>query len=312
MAWSYHHSRTNMDKVYVLGGTGNVGTHVVQQLLAKNIPTTIYVRSASKAAKLFGAHQQLTTVEGPSFGEDDDFDTFKQSIQGHTRLFLLVAGMKDFVDVKVRLATIAFDSGIKQMVDISSQYVSTGWRTNTVGDMQRSCEEAVLQLARSYKQQRYVVTLRPSGFFTNHLWLDLPTIQHNHTIQAAIDPDERMPLISVRDVAAAATAVLADPVEKHEFAVYELTSAMLSANERAQILSRVLQRSITFQQIPIVDYYRYMVDSLHLPHLIAYGLASDTHGGQGYVTSGLPILLGRDPETLEEWLESVKDQFTPK
>ncbi|CAO3588833.1 unnamed protein product [Absidia cylindrospora] len=300
-----------MDKVYVLGATGNVGTNVVQQLLAKNIPTTIYVRSASKAANLFGTHQQLTTVVGPSFDEDDDdFSTFRQSIQGHKRLFLLVAGMQDFVETKTRLATIAFESRVQQIVDLSSQYVSTGWRTNPVGDMQRLGEEALLHLARSYPR-RYVVTLRPSGFFTNHLWLDLPSIQQN-IIQAAIDPDERMPLISVRDVAAVASCVLTEPMEKHALAVYELTSVMLSGKERAHLLSRVLQRPITFKQIPVVDQYRSLIDHAHLPHLIAYGLASDTHGGKGYVTSGLPILLGRDPESLEEWLESVKDQFTPK
>ena len=37
------------DKVFVIGGTGNIGKQVVRTLVENNIPTTVYVRSVDKA-----------------------------------------------------------------------------------------------------------------------------------------------------------------------------------------------------------------------------------------------------------------------
>ncbi|KAK7022950.1 hypothetical protein VNI00_016840 [Paramarasmius palmivorus] len=57
--------------VLVTGATGFIGSHIVSQLLAKNIPVRAVVRSASKVKTIFpDAGSQLDIVELPTLLDD--------------------------------------------------------------------------------------------------------------------------------------------------------------------------------------------------------------------------------------------------
>jgi putative NADH-flavin reductase len=99
------------ERVFILGDTGNIGTKLVQDLLAKNIPVTLYARTPSKVKSLFGSNNLINVVQG----DYSDLSPLKEGIKNHTRLFLLAFGFDQFVEVKTEIATIVYTSGVKQL-----------------------------------------------------------------------------------------------------------------------------------------------------------------------------------------------------
>jgi hypothetical protein len=74
------------ERVFIVGGTGNIDVKTVNDLLAKKVAVTLYARSPSKIASLFPTDANLNTVQG----DFNDLSALKEGIKGHTRLFLLV------------------------------------------------------------------------------------------------------------------------------------------------------------------------------------------------------------------------------
>ncbi|KAG1294060.1 hypothetical protein G6F66_005550 [Rhizopus arrhizus] len=144
---------TNNERVFIVGGTGNVGSRVVRNLIAKNIPVTLYARSPEKVNALFSGNELVKTLQG----DYDDLSPLKEGLKGHIRLFLLINDYTKFSQLKETIATYAYEAGVKQIVDISSLSVSFPWRSNMNGNMHRLGEEAILNIPN----RGYVVALRP-------------------------------------------------------------------------------------------------------------------------------------------------------
>lgn len=129
------------ERVFIIGGTGNIGTKVVQDLLDNDPAVTLYARTPSNVDSLFPANKGLVNVVQ---GEYSDLSPFKAGIKGHTRLFLLITDTKNMVKLKTEIAKAAFEAGVKQIVDISSTTVNLGWRTSFIGGFQYASEKAKL------------------------------------------------------------------------------------------------------------------------------------------------------------------------
>ncbi|CAF1118329.1 unnamed protein product, partial [Adineta steineri] len=116
------------ERVFVTAATGNIGTGVVRGLVKQGIDTTAYVRDEQKAKDLF--KKELTTGHLKLVvGSYSSIDVFTKAIKGHTRLFLLVAahGLKPWSmsQIKGAFGRIAFEQGVRQIVDLSSAFVSS-------------------------------------------------------------------------------------------------------------------------------------------------------------------------------------------
>ncbi|KAI8579090.1 hypothetical protein K450DRAFT_243821 [Umbelopsis ramanniana AG] len=289
-----------MSKVYVIGATGGIGNQLVKTLLSRGVQTTILVRDPSKAAGLFGESENLTVVQG-DYADDA---AFKQSIVGHERLFLLVQDFKNMPAIKRNFAQIAYAAGAKQVVDISSGSVSSPWRQHQIATSHYCSEEAIFNLPNrgSY------VALRPTQFFSNHFFGDHQTIKFKSAIFGSAKPDSTVPWISPTDIAELAANVLTEPIEKHGDMVYSMTSEVLSGNDRAQILSRVLGKDVKYLQISAEEQYKAYVERAHFPHSVAYGFV-DAGESNFQISPALSIVLHRPPQSLEAWLELNKDKF---
>ncbi|OZJ01758.1 hypothetical protein BZG36_05522 [Bifiguratus adelaidae] len=168
------------NKIYVIGATDNIGRRLVQALLKENIPTTVYTRNPDKARAKFGHASTLNIVKG----DYEDLDAFTESITGHTRLYLMVADVHNTPEIKVAVSKIAYGSGVRQVVDVSSRGASWPWRTSYIGHMHRLSEEGIFAIPN----RGHYVALRPSGFMTNILWTDLPSIQAHDSISDVTCP----------------------------------------------------------------------------------------------------------------------------
>ncbi|CDS12754.1 hypothetical protein LRAMOSA04938 [Lichtheimia ramosa] len=287
------------EKVFVIGGTGNIGELVVRQLLENNVQVTLYTRSPAKAQSMF---PNAAIVQG----DYEDLKPLGKALEGHTRLFLLVTDYVCMGRIKGAISSMAYSAGVKQVVDISSLAVELPWRSSFLGHAHRQGEEAILA---NPNRQGYYVALRPSMFMSNHLWIDVHTIKNQNVLRHTAEPDELEGWISTNDIADLTVRVLLEPVEKHGDAVYEMNGCVLTPKERAATFSRILGRDITYEQISPQEKYNYITQTMGAPHLMALDLVSLFKGVNQQVSMCLPILLGREPESFEEYLKQHKHVF---
>lgn len=289
------------ERVFILGGTGNIGTRVVNDLLAKNVPVTLYARTPSKVESLFPTHNGLINVVQGGYS---NLAPLKANLKGHTRLFLLILGFKTFVEDKTDIAKAAYEAGVKQIVDISSFTVNMGWRTSLIGAHHYEAERAIYDLPN----RGYFVALRPGRFMANYLHGDHPL--PSGKIYDTPAPNQAQGYISTNDIGAVAAVVLSEDIEKHGDAVYSLTGDVRTPTERAQILTRILGQEITYQQISPVQRYNKVMEIGYFNHQLAMDLCCGLDSNyDARITPEISILLGREPETLEEYLTANKAAY---
>jgi len=219
--------------------------------------------------------------------------------------FLLIHDLINFVRLKAEIAQIAYGAGVKQILDISSFTAAHGWRVSAISTIHYEAERKIYDIPNRGR----FVALRPGRFMSNcHMLFDRPTPDGKLFDTAA--PNHPQQWISANDISAVATLVLSEDLMRHADTVYELYGYVCTPNERAEILSRVTGRKITYHQISSVDKYNQVMKTGRVPHFVAYDLSSGSIDNEvPYVSRGIEILLGRPPQTLEEYLIPHKDEI---
>ncbi|KAI9304451.1 hypothetical protein BJ944DRAFT_266834 [Cunninghamella echinulata] len=294
------------ERVFIIGGTGNVGQKTVEELLAKKIPVTLYARNPSKVANLFpkydGDNELLSVVQG----DINDLAPLQAALPGHSRLFLLINDLLNLPTLKESIAKLAYDAGIQQIVDISSLSVSFPWRNNFIGYQHYLAEKKVLDLAEENK--RSFVALRPGRFMSNILSFDRPSTEKGVVDTASHDLGQGW--ISPNDIGAVAAVVLQEDIQKHGNAVYELIGDVVTPKKRAELFTAIHGRTYAYQQITALAKYQFLssLPQLPLPFNAIYDLCTVVET-TAVVTPGISILLGREPETLEQFIIATKSAF---
>ncbi len=75
---------SNIQRITVIGGTGNLGVPVVKNLLSLGFPVKLMARNPGKAEKIFGHSDDLEIVKG----DVSDQSSLKDALQGTTYLYL--------------------------------------------------------------------------------------------------------------------------------------------------------------------------------------------------------------------------------
>jgi uncharacterized protein YbjT (DUF2867 family) len=296
-------SSTTTERVFIIGGTGNTGTVAVRDLLAKKVPVTLYARNPDKVASLFSTTDEaaLKVVQG----DLQDLTPLKKALAGHTRLLLVVNDFDNMVQIKTDVAEAAYGAGIKQIVDISSLTVTDAWRSSYIGTIHQESEQVLLAAAKAHGT--HVVTLRPTRFLSNILRHDRPGPT---SFVDNADPDAPQGWISPNDIGAVAAVILSDDIKKHRSAAYAMVGDVITAKQRAEIFTRVLGRPIAYHQLTVLERYNALAAHLSFfPFTGLYDLAS-MRDHSPLVSRGLVILLGRNPETFEEYVQANKQALT--
>jgi uncharacterized protein YbjT (DUF2867 family) len=157
--------------VFVTGATGSIGAGVVRGLIENGVQTTAYVRDEKKANDLFKDKLKtglLTIVVGTC----SSVDIYTKAIQGHTRLFLLVADFSkptSMSEIKGTFSKIAFEQNVHQIVDLSSVSAGASDEEGMVGYVHTTTVQKLSALTDENAEQRSLVVLRPASFIGNHL-----------------------------------------------------------------------------------------------------------------------------------------------
>ncbi|CAF3687346.1 unnamed protein product [Adineta steineri] len=298
------------ERVFVTGATGNIGTGIVRSLVKQGIDTTAYVRDEQKSKDLF--KEELTTGHlNLAIGSFSSIDVFTKAIQGHTRFFLLYAAHdskpSSMSQIKEAFGRIAFEQGVRQIVDLSSAFVSSYGKKGIIGYAHTTAEEKLWALADENPEQRSLVVLRPGAFMTNHFRGDVHQIKHQNKIISCASPSSKITWIDTKDISDCAAAVLSESVEKHDRNVYDLGGETLTHEQRAAVFSKVLGKSITYEQQSMEDFYK--AGTGHgMPHSFVYNFAlMASKDICDNATPEIAVIIGRPLHTLEDWVnENIK------
>ncbi len=225
-----------MTTLAVTGATGVVGGRVAGALAARGTPQRLLVRDPSRAPRLPGA-----TVARCAYS---DRSAAVAALRGVTTLFMVSAGEsvtrvqehRTFVDA-------AAEAGVEHVVYLSFYGASP---------------DSTFTLARDHFATEE--HLRASGmawtFLRDNVYAEyLPVFAGDDRVLRGPADGGRVSVVSQRDVADAAAAVLGDP-RRHRTRGYDLTGpAAVTLAEAAQTMGEVLGGAFSFQDETVEEAY---------------------------------------------------------
>ena len=183
-----------MSTILVTGATGNVGAHVVSNLVAHGATVRAFVRDSALAAAKLG---DVDLVRG----DLGDPSSIRRALVGVDRVFLTAADGPDKVTHERAVIDAAAAAGVELVVKLSALHADTmsplpafAWH----GVIERHLDKSGLD----------AIVLQPS-FFMSNLLMVAAGVAQTDTVYA---PTGGAPvaMIDTRDVAAVAAAVLHD------------------------------------------------------------------------------------------------------
>ncbi|MEH0546172.1 SDR family oxidoreductase [Streptomyces sp. B21-105] len=268
--------------IVVTGATGNLGRHVVEQLLEK-VPAeqiTAVVRDEAKAADLAARGVRLAVAD---YNAPETFD----GLFAAGDKVLLVSG-NEFDKGRVGQHKVVIDAAKAAGVALLAYTSALGSLSAALADDHKGTEAALLESGVPY-------TLLRNGWYNENYTEQLaPVLQTNAVTQAA--GEGRVASAARADYAAAAVAVLTG--EGHENTTYELSGdTAWSFAEYAAELSRQTGREIVYNAVSVDDFVGILTTHAGLPGPLAAilgGVEASIAKGELAGTSGdLSRLTGR-------------------
>ena len=270
--------------ILVTGATGNVGRHVVAQLVEAGEKVRAIARNPGRAAFPDGVDVVRADLSDPS--------TLSDALAGVRRAFLFpVSGATE--------GFLARADDLERLVLLSSAAVTYD-EPNEIALRHLEPERA---LAASGLQWTFV---RPGAFMTNDLqWAPggkagVVRAPYGGAAVAAIDE---------RDIAAVAVRALLD--DTHVGKAYELSGPeSLTVADRVRIIGEVLGREVRFDEQDPAEARAQM--SRYVPERVVDGLLTmfaSLVGTTAPVLPGVRDVTGRDPHTYAEWVALRRADF---
>ena len=272
--------------ILVTGATGNVGSQVVQQLVASGIMPRVAVRSMNKAESLkkAGAEPVEMDLERP--------ETVQSALTGVDKVFLVSPFVPNMVELTAILIEAAKKANVQQIVKLSA------------------LAQPRIALSKWHSEMENAITssnipftfLRPNGFMQNFVNAMAETIKSDNAFYLNAG-DGKVSFVDTRDIASVAVAALI--TSGHEGQSYTITGAeALSHAESASILSQVLGRTINYIDVP-EDVVRQGMQGAGMPEPTVNALlelyASYKAGQAATVSPVVEQVTGKQPISFEQF-----------
>jgi uncharacterized protein YbjT (DUF2867 family) len=282
-------------KIFVVGGTGLVGSAVVRELLHRNADVRLLVRDAKTAAPS-GVDVMVGDLLDPPAVE--------RAMNGSDKLYLLNAVTPD----EVTQGLVAFDLAKRHR--FAHVVYHSVFRVDRFLDVPHFASKFAIESALRQFDVPWTI-LRPNYFFQNDA-----TLRDSLTV-AGIYPqplgDTGVSAVDVRDIAEAAAIALT--TEGHEGKVYNLNGpALLSGPKAAAIWGEILGRKVRYGGHDMDAFETAMRE--HAPAWSAFDIRMMY---QGYLERGfaaevndietLTALLGHAPRTYEAFARDCADRW---
>jgi hypothetical protein len=124
-----------------------------------------------------------------------------------------------------------------------------------------------------------------------------------------VDANQLQSWISPNDIGAVAATLLSEDPNKYGDTCLTLIGDTKTPIQREEIFSRVLNREIKFKRVTTLQKIK-EIDQYNLfPYYITYDICTCGDHPSEPISTCIPVLLGREPETLEEYLIANKESF---
>ncbi len=276
----------------VTGATGNVGSELVDQLLASGQRVRVFVRDRRKVAH-WGDRIEI------AMGDFNDAQSFGRAIAG-TEAAFLVNGGKDLKTFQ-QLIDVAQREPLPRIVFLSSLLASLpGFQ---IGKMHQEKEDAIRQAGiRGH-------FLRAGGFMSNaREWAG--SIKTDGVVYNPMGTGKSAP-IAPEDIAAVASKILVSPDGTEE--ILELTGEeLLSAPEQVEILSKALGKPIRCVDVPVEAAIEGMKRNglpAQLATAVGESIAAVRDGRVEHQTNTVERITGRAPMSFAQWAKRHAGEF---
>ena len=276
------------------GATGTVGSEVVKQLasLGQNVKASVHTQS--KANK-FKDQNGIDTVSIDFYKPETIADAFRHV----DRVFLLTPPSPDMTNLYSTLITEAKKNDIKYIVKLSviGADIEPGI---TIGRLHRQEEKIIEESGIPY------TFLRSGAFMQNFVNFFGQTIREQNAIYLPVG-EGKVSFVDVRDIAAAAAALVINNHAQDENKAYDITGQeALSYAQAAEVLSKELGRKISYIDIPEESARKgmkengmsdWLVDGL----LEIYAIIRAGHAAQ--TTTSIEEITGRKPILFSQFVK---------
>lgn len=270
-------------KTIVIGGTGTVGSEVVEQLLSEEREIVVLTRSSDNFEKL------PEGVEGV-VGDLLQPKTLRSVFKEVDRVFMLNAVSPTECSEGLMALLAAKAESVKKIVYLSVQNADDAPHLPHFG------AKIPIELAIKESGLDYTI-LRGNNFFQNDYWFKDAILQYGVYPQPI--GDVGLSRVDIRDIAE--TAVIALTSDKLTNTTLNLVGPeVLTGNETAEIWSEALDKSISYGGNDLDSWedqmLQYMPDWMvyDFRHMYAYFQEHGLKAGKGDVER-LTELLGREP-----------------
>ena len=280
-------------KVLVLGGTGTVGSQVVNQLLSNNVQVRVLTSSAEKAAKITNGAEAVV-------GNLSDKNTLSEAFKGVDGLFLLNAVAENETEQGLNAVEMAKANNIKKIVYLSVFDLEKG------SNIPHFATKAPIEQAIKDTKIPYVI-LRPNNFYQNDYWF-FEVIKGYKMYPQPIG-SLGMTRVDVRDIADAAKNAFASSEFDND--TYPMNGPdKLNAEKTCEIYSQKLGHAINYMGSDLVAWAE--ANKPYLPQWMIHDFSIMYKYFQEHEFNASPAemekqlkIVGHAPRTFEAFVDEI-------
>ncbi len=281
-------------KYLITGATGNMGSLVVERLIAQGERPCVFVRDAAKARSRFGDRVDIRTGD-----LRDTRSELLPALSGVEAAFLVNSGPD--LDVRDReFAFAAKAAGVKRLVKLSTLDVRTGVGT---GPWHARGEAAVRESGIAF------TFIQAAGFMLNALYW-APSIKREGVLRSSTG-DGKIAFIHEDDIADVACRALT--TRDHEGASLVITGPeALSYGEMGSVIGAVRGKPVRFEQISDERAHKGTLargDDRELADALVDIWRAVREGRLATVSDGVERVTGRKPISFQRWAEENAQAF---
>jgi uncharacterized protein YbjT (DUF2867 family) len=278
--------------ICVTGANGTLGSEVIRQLAAQQIPfrAAHFSEPSASAARTRGVDAVLIDYNRP--------DTLRAAFAGCTTLFLLGPNALNQTELELNAVDAARAAGVLHIVKQS--VMGAAEEAYSLAKIHRPVEKAIEESGVAW------TFLRPNSFMQNAVTFMSATIRTDSVFYSA-SGQARISHIDVRDLAAVAVAALTGA--GHAGRIYTLTGPeAVTYDHMAGELSNALGRVIRHVSLPPADLKTAMLGE-GMPEAIADRMLDlERYFGEGRassITDDVSRVTGGEPRRLAEYVRET-------